>query len=141
MTEDPQTRIAGLRGLYVEAEREGETEAAHQIAARAREEAPSAPWAARALLRHQTAAADWDAALATLSGATDARILDKRTARRQRAVILTAKALDKEDGEPDVARAAALEAHDLAPDLVPAAVVGRAAPGPSGRHPARDARA
>lgn len=123
MTEDRQTRIAGLRGLYIEAEREGEGEAAHQIAERARSEAPSAPWATRALLRHQTAAADWDGALATLSGAADGRILDKRTARRQRAVILTAKALAKEDGEPDVARQAAQEAHDLAPDLVPAAVV------------------
>jgi HemY protein len=74
-------------------------------------------------MRHQTAAADWDAALATLSGATDGRILDKRTARRHRAVILTAKAIEKEQGEPDVARAAAQEAHDLASDLVPAAVV------------------
>lgn len=123
MTEDAQTRIAGLRGLYIEAEREGEGEAAHQIAERARIEAPSAPWAARALLRHQTAAGDWDGALATLSGAADARILDKRTARRQRAVILTAKALANEEGEPDVARPSAQEAHDLAPDLVPAAVV------------------
>ena len=122
MTEDPQTRIAGLRGLYIEAEREGEAEAAHLIAEKARQEAPSAAWAARALLRHQTAAADWDGALATLSGATDARILDRRTARRQRAVILTAKALAKEEGEPDAARAAALEAHDLAADFVPAAV-------------------
>src|SRR4029078_3670154 len=74
-------------------------------------------------MRHQTAAADWDAALATLSGATDGRILDKRTARRHRAVILTAKAIEKEQSEPDVARAAAQEAHDLASDLVPAAVV------------------
>lgn len=123
MTEDPQTRIAGLRGLYVEAEREGESEAAYLIAERAREEAPATPWAARALLRHQTAAADWDGALKTLAGAADGRVLDKRTARRQRAVILTAKALDREDGDPDAARAAALEAHELAPDLVPAAVV------------------
>lgn len=123
MTEDSATRIAGLRGLYIEAEREGEHLAAHQIAERARSEAPSAPWAARALLRHQTAGADWDAALATLTGAVDGRIVDKRTARRQRAVILTAKALAQEDGEPDAARAAALEAHDLAHDLVPAAVV------------------
>jgi len=123
MVEDPATRIAGLRGLYIEAEREGEGEAAHQIAERARLEAPSAPWATRALMRHQTAAADWDAALATLSGATDGRILDKRTARRHRAVILTAKAIEKEQSEPDVARAAAQEAHDLASDLVPAAVV------------------
>ena len=123
MVEDPATRVAGLRGLYIEAERENEGEAARQIAERARAEAPAVGWAARALMRHQTAAADWDAALATLSGAADARILDKRTARRQRAVILTAKALAKEDGEPDVARAAAQEAHDLAADLVPAAVV------------------
>jgi HemY protein len=123
MVEDQQTRIAGLRGLYIEAEREGEGAVAHRIAERARAEAPSAPWAARALLRHQTAGRDWDGALATLSGAADGRILDKRTARRQRAVILAAKAIDKEDGEPDVARASALEAHDLAPDLVPAAVL------------------
>ncbi len=123
MTENEPTRIAGLRGLYVEAEREGEEEVAHQIAATARAEAPAAPWAARALMRHQTAAADWDGALATLAGATDARIIDKRTARRQRAVILTAKALAKEEAEPDTARAAALEAHDLASDFVPAAVV------------------
>jgi HemY protein len=123
MTEEPSTRIAGLRGLYIEAEREGEREAAHQIAERARIEAPSAPWAARALLRHQTAAADWEGALRTLSGAVDGRVLDKRTARRQRAVILTARALAEEEGEPDSARQAALEAHQLAPDLVAAAVV------------------
>jgi HemY protein len=122
MTEESATRIAGLRGLYIEAEREGEHLAARQIAERARSEAPTAPWAARALLRHQTAASDWDAALVTLTGAVDARIVDKRTARRQRAVILTAKAMSLEDGEPDAARAAALEAHDLANDLVPAAV-------------------
>lgn len=123
MTEVPDTRIAGLRGLYIEAEREGEHEAAYRIAALAREEAPSAAWAARALLHHQTAGADWDGALKTLSGAADGRVIDKRTARRQRAVILTAKALAMEESEPDVARQAALEAHDLANDLVPAAVV------------------
>ena len=123
MTEDSATRIAGLRGLHIEAEREGVPEAAHQIAAQARTEAPSAAWAARALLRHQTAARDWDGALSTLSGATDGRILDRRTARRLRAVILTAKALDREIEAPDAARHAAIEAHDLAPDLVPAAAV------------------
>jgi len=123
MTEERETRVAGLHGLYVEAEREGELEAAHRIADMAREEAPSAPWAARALLKHQIAAGDWDGALRTLSGAADGRVLDKRTARRHRAVILAAKAMDLEIGDPDTARAAALEAHELAPDLVPAAVV------------------
>jgi HemY protein len=123
MTGEPATRIAGLRGLYVEAEREGELEAARQIAEQARSEAPSSPWAARALLRHQTAAGDWAGALRTLSGAADARLLDKRTARRHRAVVLAAEAMDREEGDPDAARHAAFEAHELAPDLVPAAVV------------------
>jgi HemY protein len=123
MTADPQTRIAGLRGLFIEAEREGELEAAYRIAERAREESPSAPWAARGLLRHQTAAHDWDGALRTLSAAADGGILDKRTARRQRAVMLAAQAIDLEQGEPDRARQAALQAHELAPDLVPAATV------------------
>lgn len=123
MTGEPETRIAGLRGLYVEAERDGELEAARQLAEQARAEAPSAPWAARALLRHQTSAGDWEGALKTLSGAADGRILDKRTARRHRAVILAAQARNLEDGDPDTARQTALEAHELAPDLVPAAVV------------------
>jgi HemY protein len=74
------------------------------------------------MLRHQTSGADWDGALKTLSGASDGRILDKRTARRLRAVLLAAKARDSELGDPDAARVAALEAHELAPDLVPAAV-------------------
>ena len=123
MTEAAPTRIAGLRGLYIEAEREGEQEAARQIAETARHEAPSAAWAARALLRHQAAAADWEGALRTLTGAVDGKILDKRTARRQRAVVLTAKALAEEEGNPDAARKAAIEAHDLAPELAPASVV------------------
>ena len=123
MTEDHATRIAGLRGLYVEAEREGQAEAARLIAEKAREESPSSSWAVRAMLRHQTAAHDWEGALRTLSGAADGRVLDKATARRHRAVILTARAMDLEDRDPDAARHAALEAHELAPDLVPAAVL------------------
>jgi HemY protein len=58
-----------------------------------------------------------------LSAAADGGILDKRTARRQRAVMLAAQAIDLEQGEPDRARQAALQAHELAPDLVPAATV------------------
>lgn len=123
MARQPETRIAGLRGLHVEAEREGDQRSARLIAEQARDEEGLAPWAARALLRHQTAEGDWENALKTLSAAADGRVLDKRTVRRDRAVILTAQSMALEEGEPDRARAAALEAHELAPDLVPAAVV------------------
>jgi HemY protein len=123
MLESPQTRAVGLRGLHLEAEREGDTEAAQHYAQAALELAP-APWAGRALIRYQIADRQWNEALRTLASLSDSRAIDKKTARRWRAVILAGQALDLEDGDPERARRAALEAHDLAPDLVPAAVVG-----------------
>ena len=47
--------------------------------------------------------------------------LEKADYRRKRAVLLTARALALEDSDRDAARALALEAVKLAPDLVPAA--------------------
>ncbi len=49
--------------------------------------------------------------------------MEKATYRRQRAVLLTARALSVEDGDRDSARAFALEANKLAPTLVPAAAL------------------
>ena len=123
MLEAPATRAVGLRGMHMEAEREGEAEAARHYARAALQLAP-APWAGRALIRHQIADRQWDETLRTLASLSDSRAIDKKTARRWRAVVLTGQALDLEDGDPERARRAALEAHDLAPDLVPAAVIG-----------------
>jgi HemY protein len=121
MLEAPEMRAVGLRGMHMEAEREGEIEAARHYASAALELAP-APWAGRALIRYQVAGREWDEALRTLAGLSDSRAVDRKTARRWRAVILAGQALDLEDGDPERARRAASEAHDLAPDLVPAAV-------------------
>src|SRR5215471_15107534 len=51
------------------------------------------------------------------------RMIDKATYRRQRAVLLTARALAVEDTDRDAAKEFALEADKLAPDLVPAAAL------------------
>ncbi|MGE0844755.1 MAG: heme biosynthesis protein HemY [Flavobacteriaceae bacterium] len=123
MTADPATESIGLRGLYLEARRAGEYEAAHDYAARAASRAPGLPWAANALLDHQTAAGDWDAALASLQRNADNRLLDKAQAKRLRAVLLTAKARDLAERSPEEAAELAAEAHRLAPELVPAAVI------------------
>ena len=123
MLDDDRTRIAGLRGLHVEAERAGEVEAAHHFATKAQELTHQAPWANRAILRRQIADRDWPGALATLSASADNRNVDRDILRRHRAVILTAEAIDIEESDPDTARRLALEAHELAPDLVPAATV------------------
>ncbi len=123
MLESPATRIVGLRGLHIEAEREGDHVAARQYAQEAHTIFAGAPWASRALMRYQTGEGNWAGALGTLAAAVDKKVIDKKTARRQRAVILAARAMEAEDGDPEGAKQAALDAHNLEPGLVPAAVV------------------
>ncbi|MBK1624590.1 heme biosynthesis HemY N-terminal domain-containing protein [Afifella marina] len=118
-----RTRIVGLRGLFIEAAREGDHDTARAFAEQARETSPSAAWASRALMRYQTAEGSWEEALKTLSRYAETGDIDRKEARRLRAVILTAQAIDWEDGQPDKAKEAALEAHGLQPSLVPAAVL------------------
>ncbi|MHA1189366.1 MAG: heme biosynthesis protein HemY [Alphaproteobacteria bacterium] len=123
MLDDQRTQIAGLRGLHVEADRAGEPGTARHFATKARELTHQAPWANRAMLRHQIAKQDWASALATLSASADARNVDRKLLRRHRAVILTAQAIDIEESDPQTARQLAIEAHGLAPELAPAATV------------------
>ena len=123
MLNNQATRIAGLHGLFVEAERQGAREAARHYAETAYEARPDTSWAVRALLRFQAGEGDWDGALSTLAGATNTRALDKKLIRNHRAVLLTAKAMAGEDTDKERARQAALEAHQLRPDLAPAAIV------------------
>lgn len=123
MLEVPETRLLGLRGLFMEAQRYGETEAARHFASEALREAPKLAWAGNALLEYQAQAGDWVGALETLDRNTRNKIIDRARSKRLRAVLMTARALDIEQGEPDLARALATEAHSLAPDLVPAAVL------------------
>ncbi|PTM60445.1 heme biosynthesis protein HemY [Phreatobacter oligotrophus] len=123
MVESQETRLLGLRGLYVEAQRRGDQPAARAIAEEAVKDAPSAAWASQAVLESQTLAGDWDGALTSIERQYAARTIDREKAKRLRAVLLTAKAMAAEDHDPAGAKALALEAHGLAPTLVPAAVV------------------
>ncbi len=118
MLDDPDTRVLGLRGLFVEARRKGDAAAARAYAAEASRLAPTVAWSGEALLEYQCADADWQAALATLE--RGAKAIDKATYRRQRAVLLTADALGRVEREPDLALQRAQEAVKLAPTLVPA---------------------
>ena len=121
MLEMPATRLLGMRGLYVEAVRWGDGEAAARHAAAANTAAPKLAWAAHALVEYRSQARDWMGALESIDRNRRNGIIDKQTAKRQRAVILTGDGLEREQSHPDVIRANALEAHGLAPDLVPAA--------------------
>lgn len=123
MSEDPETRELGLRGLYVEANRLGAHEAARQYAETAAEHAPYLPWAAKATLEYRCRAGHWDDAIRLLDQQRIANVLDRHEADRLKAVLLTARAQDQLEAEPAAARDSALKALKLAKDLVPAAIV------------------
>lgn len=123
MTDAPETEMLGLRGLFLEARRENENEAARQFAERAMDRKPDLAWSVNALFELQCKVSDWAGALRTLSVAERQRQIDKSLAARRRAVLLTAQAMDAEETDLNRARQLALEAHKLAPDLVPAAEI------------------
>ncbi|MCJ2070969.1 heme biosynthesis protein HemY [Methylobacterium sp. J-030] len=123
MVDDPETRVLGLRGLFVEARRREDETSARAYAAEAARLAPSVTWANEALLEAQSADGDWGAALDTIERRSSLGLIDKASAKRQRAVLLTAIAGEREAGEPELATERALQAVKLAPDLVPAACI------------------
>ncbi len=121
MTKRADTKLLGLRGLYIEAQRRDDPQAARLAAEEAGRESPAPAWAGQAVLDYRCAAADWAGALDALDHMKAA--LEKTAYRRQRAVLLTARALALEEIDRDGARVAVLEAVRLAPDLVPAAAL------------------
>ncbi|HLN09754.1 MAG TPA: heme biosynthesis HemY N-terminal domain-containing protein [Xanthobacteraceae bacterium] len=123
MAERPETRLIGLRGLYIESRRRADLAAARVFAEEAAATAPSLPWAGQAVLEFRCADRDWEGALKVLDRNLKAGLLDAATWRRHRAVLMTARAMSLEDTNRDAAKGLALEAIKLAPDLVPAAAL------------------
>src|SRR5438445_5561088 len=123
MAEREDTRLLGLRGLFIEAQRADDPVAAVMIAEEALKLAPSSSWASHAVLGFCCAKGDWSGALSILDNNQSAGLIDKATYRRQRGVLLTARALELEKVDRDLSRESAMEAVKLAPTLVPAAVL------------------
>jgi HemY protein len=121
MLRKDDTKLLGLRGLYIEAQRANDHGAARKVAEEAAAVAPALGWAGQAVLENQCAAGDWSGALETLERMRKG--LGKPEYRRKRAVLLTARALALDEIDRDASRAAVLEAVKLAPDLVPAAAL------------------
>jgi HemY protein len=126
MMDENETRVLGLRGLFVEARRRGDATAAREYASEAVRIAPAAAWASDAVLEARCAERDWRGALESIDRRASLGLLDKATAKRHRAVLLTADALDRVDRDPDGALRSGQDAVRYAPDLIPAAaLVGR----------------
>jgi len=123
MAEREDTRLLGLRGLFIEAQRADDPVAAVMVAEEALKLSPSSSWASHAVLGFCCAKGDWAGALKILDNNQSAGLIDKATYRRQRGVLLTARALELEKVDRDLSRESVAEAIKLAPTLVPAAVL------------------
>ena len=123
MLDRPETELLGLRGLFLEAKRGNDHDAARALAEKAVRTDPQTGWSVNALFDMQARAGDWEGALATLAVARRHSNVEPDVALRRRAVLLTAEARDLEASQPDKALALASEALQLAPSLIPAAEI------------------
>ncbi|MBI3701465.1 MAG: heme biosynthesis protein HemY [Afipia sp.] len=120
LAEREDTRVLGLRGLFVEAQRRDDVLTAVAMAEEALKVAPASAWASHAVLGFRCSRSDWDGALQILENDLASGLIDPAPYRRQRGVLLTARALDLETGDRDQSRESVMEAVKLAPTLVPA---------------------
>ena len=122
MLDDPEMRLLGLRGLFLEASRLGDRNAARHYAGRAAQIAPQLAWAAESTIEELTQRGDWDGALKLVDAQKSTHQIERDVANNRRAVLLTAKAQALMDSDPSAAKAAAIEANRLRPGFAPSAV-------------------
>lgn len=121
MLEQPETEFLGLRGLITQALRAGDEQQALGYLQRAYQLRPETPWVAETLFKLDLKLGRLEAAERVLRHARDVKAIPSREAKRKRAILLVERArLSLGAGDLDSARREAKEAHDLAPDLVPA---------------------
>ncbi len=123
MLDRAETRVLGLRGLFVEARRRGDQAAARAFADEAVRLSPSLAWANDALLEFHSTAGEWTQARTAVERRAALRLSDKTESRRHRAVLLAAEALGQEASDPAGALATAQSALKLEPGLTPAAAL------------------
>ncbi len=118
------TRLLGLHGLFIEAQRRNDVAAATLYAEQAAESARAPSWAGQAVFDARCAAGDWPGALERLDRNMKSGLVDRDSYQRWRAVLLTARAIESDAADDhDNAKTLALEAVKLAPTLVPAAAL------------------
>lgn len=130
MLESPESFLPGLHGLFIEAHRRGDREAAEEAVRRAVAHPTPPSWAQQALFEMQVKERRWMEALETLQKCFTSGLFRRSVFERRRAVLLVAAAqeiLEAEMQDKDHAAAQAClmacEAHQLAPRLIPATVL------------------
>ncbi|MEO1310887.1 MAG: heme biosynthesis HemY N-terminal domain-containing protein [Pseudomonadota bacterium] len=133
----PETEFLGRRGLYLQAMKAGDAEAAATHAERAFRLRPNAEWAFRSVFDLALERAAWGEARAALDLAQKNGVVGGEDAARSKAALLTADAYAANAaGDGQTALKEAEEAAKLAADFTPAAVLAArrlAASGKTGR--------
>lgn len=120
LLDDPKTELAGLRGLARLATNAGNPIKAIEWAQTAFEKTKAPEWTFDALFDAQVKSNDWAGAVETLATAEKRKHVDKDVAKRQRAVLLAARAANEEKDDVEIAADTAVKAAESSGEFAPA---------------------
>lgn len=123
MLASPDSEFLGLRGLFAQAERAGEADAARELAEKAFRLRPGAQWAFQSVFGAAVDRGAWREAREILVGASSAGAVDRARAARAEAALLGADAHAAAAGDARFALEEARRALKIAPDFTPAATL------------------
>ena len=123
MLKRPETAFLGLRGLLMQAERDGDAVAALSYAGRAKTLRPKTPWVLSKIFELQTQQGQWQSALITLDQAIKANEVKIPYGIRQRPTVLLGCSIEAENaGNRAAALSFAEKAQKEQPKNLPAIV-------------------
>lgn len=123
MLERPETAFLGLRGLLIQAQRDGDREGALDLARRAYQLRPKTPWVLTTLFDLQAKEGRWREALITLEEAMRKSAISGEDGRRRRVTVLLGCSDEAQDqGRPSDAMNHTRKAHAQAPEFLPAVI-------------------
>ncbi len=123
MLERPETAFLGLRGLLIQAQREGDRPTTLDLARRAYQQRPKTPWVLTTLFDLQVKEGHWREALTTLEEAMRRGVISGEVGRRHRVTVLLGCSGDAEDqGGASEAMNHARKAYNQAPEFLPAVI-------------------
>ncbi len=104
MLDHPQAAFLGVRGLMMQAAKEGNQTAALQLAQKAHDLRPDTPWVLTELLDLQEDVKDWDGALKTIEEALRVKAIPVEEGKKRQAELYLEKArIARDNGDQDIA--------------------------------------
>ncbi len=123
MLDNDETRFLGLRGLVMQALRDGDDQAALTYTRKAQQLRPKTPWVVTTLAEVSARTGDLAVADEALQSAAKLKALPAAEATGKRATLQLQQALQAEaEGRMEAAHKLARSAHKLAPELLAAAL-------------------